>query len=185
MEWTQETWVQSLGQKDPLEEGVTTHSSILAWEIPWTEKPDRLYSPWGLRVRHNWAHTHTQPIDCTTPSVNPNGNYGLWMIIMHQWHSTLVGDTGNGAGHVCLRARDILELSVPSSQLCCESKTDLKQLSLKKKRTQIFLNSPHRIPFLSLVIKFLLNVYHVSGYIRSSKETTVGRIDLTLTELTV
>ena len=96
-----------------------------------------------------------------------------------------MGDTGNGAGHVCLRARDILELSVPSSQLCCESKTDLKQLSLKKKRTQIFLNSPHRIPFLSLVIKFLLNVYHVSGYIRSSKETTVGRIDLTLTELTV
>ena len=33
----QETWVQSLGQGDPLEEGMATHSSILAWEIPWTE----------------------------------------------------------------------------------------------------------------------------------------------------
>jgi len=42
MEGTQETWVQSLGQEDPLEEGMTTHSSILAWEIPWTEKPDGL-----------------------------------------------------------------------------------------------------------------------------------------------
>ena len=35
----QETWVQSLGRKDPLEKGMTTHSSILAWEIPWTEEP--------------------------------------------------------------------------------------------------------------------------------------------------
>ena len=36
-----ETWVQSLGQEDPLEEGVATHSSILAWRIPWTEEPGR------------------------------------------------------------------------------------------------------------------------------------------------
>ena len=35
----QETWVQSLGQEDPLEEGMATHSSILAWRIPWTEEP--------------------------------------------------------------------------------------------------------------------------------------------------
>ena len=35
----QETWVRSLGWKDPLEEGMTTHSSILAWRIPWTEEP--------------------------------------------------------------------------------------------------------------------------------------------------
>ena len=37
----QETWVQSLGWDDPLEEGMETHSSILAWRIPWTEKPGR------------------------------------------------------------------------------------------------------------------------------------------------
>ena len=35
-----ETWVQSLGWEDPLEEGMATHSSILAWRIPWTEEPD-------------------------------------------------------------------------------------------------------------------------------------------------
>ena len=40
----QETWVQSLGQEDPLEKEMATHSSILAWEIPWTEEPGRLQS---------------------------------------------------------------------------------------------------------------------------------------------
>ena len=37
-----ETWVQSLGEKDPLEKRMTTHSSILAWEIPWTEEPMKI-----------------------------------------------------------------------------------------------------------------------------------------------
>ena len=40
----QETWLQSLGREDPLEKEVTTHSSILAWEIPWTEGPVKLQS---------------------------------------------------------------------------------------------------------------------------------------------
>ena len=43
----QETWVRSLGQEDPLEKGMVTHSSILAWRIPWTEEPGELYSPLG------------------------------------------------------------------------------------------------------------------------------------------
>ena len=43
-----ETWVQSLGQEDPLEEGTATHSSILAWRIPWTEEPGGLQS-WGRK----------------------------------------------------------------------------------------------------------------------------------------
>ena len=42
----QETQVRSLGQEDPLEKGIATHSSILAWRIPWTEEPGR-HSPWG------------------------------------------------------------------------------------------------------------------------------------------
>ena len=37
-------WVQSLGQEDPLEKGMATHSNILAWRIPWTEEPGRLQS---------------------------------------------------------------------------------------------------------------------------------------------
>ena len=40
----QETWVRPLSQEDPLEKGITTHSSILAWEIPWTEDPGELQS---------------------------------------------------------------------------------------------------------------------------------------------
>ena len=44
MQEMQETWVQSLGQEDPLEEEMATHSSIPAWRISWTEKPGRLQS---------------------------------------------------------------------------------------------------------------------------------------------
>ena len=49
----QETWVRSLGQEDPLEEDMATLSSILAWEIPWTEEPDRLQSMGSQRVRRD------------------------------------------------------------------------------------------------------------------------------------
>ena len=51
----QEVWVQSLGQEDPLEMGMTTHSSILAWRIPWTEEPagQRVKEDWVTNICHN------------------------------------------------------------------------------------------------------------------------------------
>ena len=49
----QETQVQSLGQEDPVEKEMATHSSILAWRIPWTEEPGRLQSMGSLRVGHD------------------------------------------------------------------------------------------------------------------------------------
>ena len=49
----QKTWVWYLGQEDPLEQSMVTHSSILAWRMPWTEEPDRLQSMGSQRVRHN------------------------------------------------------------------------------------------------------------------------------------
>ena len=49
----QETWVQSLGQEDPLEKGMANHSSILAWRIPWTEEPGGLQFMGSHRVGHN------------------------------------------------------------------------------------------------------------------------------------
>ena len=49
----QETWVRSLGWEDPLEKEMATHSSILAWKIPWTEKPGRLQSMGSQRVGHD------------------------------------------------------------------------------------------------------------------------------------
>ena len=58
-----DTWVRSLGQEDPLEEGMATYSSILAWRIPWTEEAGGLQSIGLQRVGHDWsdlACTHSQ-----------------------------------------------------------------------------------------------------------------------------
>ena len=49
----QETWVRSVGQEDPLEKEMATHSSTLAWKSPWTEKPGRLQAMWSQRVGHD------------------------------------------------------------------------------------------------------------------------------------
>ena len=49
----QETRAQTLGQEDPLEKGMATHSSILAWKTPWAEEPGRLQSMGPQRVGHN------------------------------------------------------------------------------------------------------------------------------------
>ena len=51
----QETQVRALGQEDPLEKGMASHSSILAWRIPWTEEPGGLWSMELQRVGHNLA----------------------------------------------------------------------------------------------------------------------------------
>ena len=67
----QQTRVQSLGQEDPLEEEMATHSSILAWIIPWTEEPD---GHTRARVRvcthtHTHTHTHTVKMDGVSETV--------------------------------------------------------------------------------------------------------------------
>ena len=49
----QETWVQLLGQEDPLGKGMATHSSVLAWRIPWTEEPGRLQGKGSQRAGHD------------------------------------------------------------------------------------------------------------------------------------
>ena len=53
------TQVQSPGQEDTLEEEMATHSSILVWEIPWTEESGRLQSMGSQRVSYDWAHMST------------------------------------------------------------------------------------------------------------------------------
>ena len=67
MQEMQETWVQSQVWKDPLEEGMATHSSIFAWKIPRTEEPGRLQSMTSLRVRHDWACMHSHEWENVTP----------------------------------------------------------------------------------------------------------------------
>ena len=61
MQEPQEMQVQTLGREDPLEEQMATHSSILAWRIPWTEEPSGLQSMGLQRVRHDWATMHASP----------------------------------------------------------------------------------------------------------------------------
>ena len=56
----QETRVWTLAREDPLEKGMASHASILAWRIPWTEKPARLQSMVSQRVRHYWRTTTFQ-----------------------------------------------------------------------------------------------------------------------------
>ena len=51
----QETWIRFLGQEDPLEKGMTTHSTIIAWRISWTEEPGRLKSMGSQRIQHDPA----------------------------------------------------------------------------------------------------------------------------------
>ena len=53
MQEPQESWVRFQGQEDPLEKGMATHSSILAWRLPWTEEPSRLQSMGSQRVGHD------------------------------------------------------------------------------------------------------------------------------------
>ena len=61
MQEPQETWIHSLGWEDPLEEGKATHSSILAWRIPWPEEPGRLQSMKShLALKQLSTHTHAQ-----------------------------------------------------------------------------------------------------------------------------
>ena len=68
---TQETQVQSLGQEDPIEKGMATHSSILPWRIPWTEEPRGLQSMGSQRVRHDRA-TNTPTTIEDTDQDQPN-----------------------------------------------------------------------------------------------------------------
>ena len=60
----QETWVKSMGREDPLEKGMTTHSSILTWRIPWTEEPGELQSMGSQRVGHDLAANTSQGSHC-------------------------------------------------------------------------------------------------------------------------
>ena len=59
MQEVQKTRVPSLGREDPLEEEMATHSSILAFRIPWTEEPDRLQTMGSQKIGHDWATGHT------------------------------------------------------------------------------------------------------------------------------
>ena len=76
-----ETWVWSLGREDPLEKEMGTHSSILAWRIPWTEKSGRLQSMGSQRVGRDWATEQ----NWTELIGNSSGCQGVWSQERKKW----------------------------------------------------------------------------------------------------
>ena len=77
MQETQEKWVQSLGQEDPLEQEIATHSSILTWKIPWMEGPGGLQSMESRRVRHNSRVCLSRAPKVSLPQHFSSGNHKL------------------------------------------------------------------------------------------------------------
>ena len=73
----QETWVRFLGEGDPLEEGMATGSSILAWKIPWVEEPGKLQSLGSQRVRHDFE-SERESCSVVSDSLWPHGLYNPW-----------------------------------------------------------------------------------------------------------
>ena len=109
----QETWVWSLGQEDSLEKGMATHSSILAWRIPWTEEPGGLQSIGSQRGSHYWATNTSFIFACPESSLRCVGflwlRWGeatlqLWCVgFSLQWllllRSTELQSVGSGERH--------------------------------------------------------------------------------------
>ena len=96
----QEMWVQSLDWEDPLEESLATHSSILAWRIPWTEKHSGLQSMGTQRVRNDWSILAHRPIMALLII--------CFIFTKRWWHFRLVANMVLGQlkdnGHELLRA---------------------------------------------------------------------------------
>ena len=85
---TQEMRVWSLGLEDPLEEEMATHSRILAWAIPWTEKPGELQSMGSQRVGHDWVTEHTSSQwPWYTASSSRERILPCFWCLTHSWYS--------------------------------------------------------------------------------------------------
>ena len=92
----QETRVRSLGREDPLEKEMATHSSLLAWRIPWTEEPGGLYSPWGCKEQ--------LILSLFFPLQNPRFQLGFspWLLTLFA-SSRKASAAGAVGGHLQLR----------------------------------------------------------------------------------
>ena len=109
-----ETWVRSLGQEDPVEKDMATHSSTFAWKISWTKEPDRLQSMGSQRVGPNWATslslfllgrkimTNLDSIlksrDITSPTKVHLGKAMVFPVVMYGCESQWTPGGGDGQG---------------------------------------------------------------------------------------
>ena len=76
MQEMQQTHPWSLGWEDPMQKEMATHSSILAWEIPWTEKPGSLQSMGVQKVRHNWVTKQQSKFSIRSPFISHHSTEG-------------------------------------------------------------------------------------------------------------
>ena len=93
----QETWVWSLGMKNPLEKRMATHSSILAWRIPWTEEPGRLQPTGAQRVRHDWVTNTHKGLHGRVLSGGPVAFPNIWFCYF-QYYCLIMGFPGGSNG---------------------------------------------------------------------------------------
>ena len=124
-----ETWVRSLGQKDPLEKEMATHSSILAWRNPWMEEPGGLQSKRSQWVGYSWATSLPHRVSATSR---------LWKIVIvsfllfnfDAFHLSLIWLLQQGLlffilpNFLCFHIRSLLAVSPPSPEretLCRKS----------------------------------------------------------------
>ena len=130
-----ETRVRSLGREDPLEKEMATHSSILAWRIPWTEKPSRLQSTGLQRVGHDWA-------------TSPHLTYG-WKWGLREAKSLAGSHTAQWAAKLRFNPEPVFYPSFVSSLLWSRWWGSPKQTTQLVMRSSRLLHSPPR-PLLSL-----------------------------------
>ena len=102
----QETPVWSLGQENPLEKEMATHSSIFAWEIPWIEEPGRLQFMGSQRVRHNWAMNNNSKEIC----ISLGFNWYLRIVANIFWDEMLVAQ-------LCPTLCNPMDCSLPGSSV--------------------------------------------------------------------
>ena len=132
-----ETWVWSLGREDPLEEGMASHCSILAWRIPWTEEPGGLQSTGSQRVGHSWEI-----------------NYQHWVTAMCQQLCLFIHITLTTSNDIALRGNRIslqliwVLLALPFTSCVTLGKVrhlSVPQFSLSLSLSFFFLTAPHSL----------------------------------------
>ena len=103
----QEMWVQSLGGEDPLEQGMATHSSILAWKIPWTEEPGGLHPVHGVATELDTTYRLNSKTTATTiyQSFHDERLGHFQSFTTKQWHDkqTCTWVTLQAFEHICRR----------------------------------------------------------------------------------
>ena len=118
MQEMQEMWIWSLGWEDPLEKEMATHSSIPAWEIPWTEEPGGLQSTEAQRVGDDWACTHTRVRggDASSKNLKSTGFYWLTFWLLSSYISAIFI---TGIFHIFLPSLKIIANHFPSLFSVC------------------------------------------------------------------